>query len=194
MGHTKGPVVSEDGFKVGTYASNTEVINSSAKLLGAQLLTGSVPTAALADSAVTTAKLAEEAGFENPLSLYAATGALAVGKPVYISGYSSLADLEVSLAIANDKVKAAQFVVTSAATAANKPVTVAPVATVAYTSTLAAGTLLYLSATAAGVLVTTAPTIMFAQPVGIVTVKATAATSYAKMYPGYSKAVNPAST
>ncbi len=177
MGHTKGPVVSENGFKVGTYESNTEVLDSSGNLK----VTG----------AVAAEVLAEEAGFEKGITWYAATGALAVGKPVYISGNSSLLEPEVSLAIANDGTKAAQFVVTSPATAANKPVTIAPVATVAYTSTLAAGTLLYLSATAAGVLVTTAPALKshFKQPIGMVTVKATAATSYAKMYPGYSHPV-----
>jgi hypothetical protein len=180
MGHTKGPVIAEDGFKVGTYESNTEVLDSSGNLK----ITGAVGAEVLE----------EEAGFEKGITWYAATGALAAGKPVYISGMSSLGEPEVSLAIANDRTKAAQFIVTSAATAANKSVTIAPVATVAYASTNAAGTLLYLSATAAGVLVTTAPTVMFAQPIGMVTVKATAATSYAKMYPGYSKAVNPAST
>lgn len=180
MGHTDERFVSKVGFGVGEYGSVTNVISSA----GQVELAGAVPAAALA----------EEAGFEKGITWYAATGALAVGKPVYISGMSSLGEPEVSLAIADDKVKAAQFTVVEAATAANKPVTVAPVATVAYTSTLAAGTILYLSATAAGALVTTAPTVMFAQPVGMVTVKSTAVQSYAKMYPGYSKAVNPAST
>lgn len=187
MGHTDARFVSKVGFGVGEYGSVTNVISSAGQIE----LAGAVPTAALADSAVTTAKLAEEAGYENTISLYAATGALTVGKPVYISGNSSLLSPEVSLAQANSPVKAAQFTVVTAATAANKPVVVAPVADVAYTSTNAAGTILYLSATAAGVLVTTAPALKshFQQAVGMVTVKATASQSYAKMYPGYSKAV-----
>ncbi len=180
MGHTKGPVVSENGFKVGKYNSNTEVIDSAGNLKVANAVAAEV--------------LAEEAGFEKGITWYAATGALAAGKPVYISGMSSLGEPEVSLAKADNAAKAAQFVVTGAATAADKPVTIAPVATVAYASTNAAGTLLYLSATAAGVLVTSAPAVLFAQPVGMVTLKATAATSYAKMFPGYSKAVNPATS
>jgi hypothetical protein len=184
--HQKGPLVSEQGFKVGTKASNTEVINSSGNLVKA----GAVSAAAsITDGVVTSTKLASEAGFENLLTFYSGA-AIAVGKPVYISGRSTAGGLKVDMAQGNDRTKAAQFVAVTATTAANITMSVAPVATVAYNSTSAAGTLLYLGTTAAGVVQTTAPSgkANVCQAVGVVTVGSTSA-GYAKMYPGYSKAV-----
>lgn len=204
MGHTDERFVSNGGFGVGEYGSVTNVISSAGQIE----LASAVPSSAIADSAVTTAKitddavtdakLAEEAAFTNTISLYAATGALDVGEPVYMSGRSSLGSPEVSLAQANDRTKAAQFVVSVAATAANESVsvTLAGELTANDSTTNAVGTLLYLGASAAGSLVTTAPSVMFAQPIGMVTAVATPGQTDGTIYfyPGYSKAVNPAST
>ena len=186
--HQKGPLVSEQGFKIGTKASNTEVINSSGNLVKAGAVSA---TASIADGVVTHAKLAEEAGFTKPFTIYG-SAAIAVGKPVYISGWSTAGGLEVSLSQADSELTAAQLVAVTASTAADLPLTVAPVATVAYNSTETVGTLLYLSATAAGVLVKVAPTAKteIVQVVGAITVASSTA-GFAKMYPGYTKVIQP---
>ena len=62
MGHTKGPVVSKEGFKVGTYESSTEIIGSDGKykLVGGidvSMLDGEIAATDVADGAVKASKL-----------------------------------------------------------------------------------------------------------------------------------------
>ena len=206
--HMDGPLIVDDGIRIGTQSTNTEVINSSGNLANTGMIanssmftagvvdtsalgTNSVTTVKITDSNVTHAKLAEEAGFENTLSLYSDSTAIAIGNPVYISGYSTKGAMSVTLAEADNITKAAQFIAVSAATAADEAVTVAPVATVAYDSTEAVGTILYLSSTAGGLTATPAATKgTFKQPIAVVTVQhSTAVQGYIKAFPGYSKAV-----
>lgn len=177
--HMEGPFVIKDGLRIGTKSTNTEVIDSSGNL---------------ANGIVNAPALAEEAGFENTLSLYSDSATINVGQPVYITGYSTKGAMSVSLAQANDVTKAAQFVAISASTAVDGAVTVAPVATVTYATTEASGTMLFLGATAAGAIVTTAPALKshIVQPIGVVVTSGTAGS--AKMFPGYSKAVTVAAT
>ncbi len=176
MGHTKGPVISEEGFKVGNLTTNTEVINSSGKLMDGLVSEDSL-------SAITA---------------YSATGAMLVGSPVYVSGISTVGtgNLKVAYAKADDRTKAAQFLLNTRATAAHKPVELVNTGITTHPSTLAVGTILYLSASSAGAMTNTAPTVMFAQPLGVITAKATVSLRDGKMrcLVAYSKAVNPAST
>ncbi len=176
--HVTGPWISKEGLKIGDADSSVEVIKSDG---------------ALADGIVTEDNL-------SALTAYSATGALVAGKPVYVSGVSTVdnATIKVALARANDAAKAAQFIVSTPATVAHKAVTMANVGVAVSESTEVIGTLLYLGATAAGVIttaVTTAPG-NYTQPVGVVTKQSTAAgfNGNMKILLAYSQAVNPAST
>lgn len=178
MGHTKESWIAEEGFKVGTPTSNTEVIDSSGKLVAGLVAENNIAA----------------------IAAYSATGAVTVGKPVYISGMSTVDNVtpRVSLAKADDRTKAAQFVAVTGATAQHKPMTLANMGLTSHDSTLAVGTVMYLDASAAGAITNTAPTVMFAQPVGMIATKAATASGSndgtLRVLLAYSQAVNPAST
>ena len=172
MGHTKGPIVSQDGFKVGSYESNTEVINSSAKVL--------------------TTALQDEAGAAQSITAVSSTGAYSVGNLVSIVGLSTVSgytsNYKVALAKNNDTALPAHFVVTSASTAAAKPCTVSGVATLSVNSTQAKNTALYLSTV--GTVTHTKPTLKanIAQKLAMVVTQSSVA-GVIRYYPAYSHAI-----
>ncbi len=177
-----GPIRSSNGFEVGTGATNTAVIDENGNIVKS----GAVASSSLFGAGVVnSAALASEAAASKTLTAYS-TAAIAVGKPVCITGYyTSLSGYKVSLAYAASTVKRpAEFIVTVASTKAAGALTMAQVASVSRTGT--AGALVYLSATAAGALTETAPSSArtIKQPVGVQT-----STALMKSILAYSKAV-----
>ena len=186
-----GPIRSSNGFEVGTGATNTAVINSSGNIVKAGAISGST---ALADGIITSAKLASEAAESKAITGYAATAALPVATPVYISGYfTSLTTPGYKFSPASGVAAAylpAEFLISSAATAAKKPVSAIRAGSVARNGT--AGTLVYLSSTAAGELTESAPTAIktLTQAVGVQTstVAMKSILAYSKVVARYSTA------
>ena len=198
-----GPLKSSNGFEIGTGATNTAVIDSS----GSYIKASGIPTGSLTNDSITSAKLVSEAAPEKGVLAVSSTGAYAVGKLVYISSWSTLAGLtgrpKVTMA-KSDLVtrKPAEYVVITASTAANKGCTIARAATITGLATSAAaavGAPVVLSSTAAGIHVysTLAPVLKnaFVQRLGVVTVKAVAASGGAiRFFVGDSKALTVTAT
>lgn len=165
------------------YENDKEVVKGDREQAGNITLTGSMSASGGFSGS----------GVNPTLTGYAATGALAAGKPVYISGYyTSLAGPKFALALAGQSSvgNPAQFIVSSPATAAAGAVTVVGEYTLSGVATsewTAAGDPVYLSSTAAGVIVKDRPTLMgtFVQALGYVTVKSTVGTM--KLMPFYNK-------
>ena len=162
--------------------------SSNATIAGTLAVTGAFTASSgltLPAGSVVAASLDEEAGFEKPITLYAAA-TIAAGQPVYISGYSTAGGLEVALAYAA-RGYTAEFVAVTAATAADVTLTVAPVATITgTTSTSVAGTVLYLSTLAGSYSATVPSSGPLLQKIGAVTtIGSSDADGVIKMYPGY---------
>ena len=172
-------------------------VTGNSTFTGTVSITGALTLAAtpvIPTGSISSTMLAEDAGFENPITFYAAA-TIAIGEPVYISGYSTGGGVEVSLAYST-RTCVADFIAVTAATAADVTLTVAPVLTVTgATSTSVAGTILYLSSvTGAGGYSTSVPSSgPIIQKIGVITTLNTGSSDgngVINLFPGYSHVVN----